>query len=197
VAPFVIDLVNLDGPETLEKIKRGELGLSVLPWLTIMQGSDSAEFLQEWFSVAQQEQDREKRERIGDMTLVLAELARCQLDWLDLLRDWQMRESSWINTWRDQGIDIGLVRMKRLDMLEAIEERLENPVPENIRKAIEATSSLDVLKHWYRLALRSNSIAELRAAMKIDPPIPPEQKTEKKPDPSQDKPQSGATTEEK
>jgi hypothetical protein len=78
-------------------------------------------------------------------------------------------------------------------MLEAIEERLEKPVPENIRKAIEGTNSLDVLKHWYRLALRSNSIAELRAGMKIDPPIPPEEKTEKKPDPPQDKPDSATT----
>jgi hypothetical protein len=194
VAPFVIDLVKQDGPETLEKIKRGELGLSVLPWLAIMQGSESGEFLQEWFQVAQREQVAQRRERIGDMTLVLAELARCQLDWLELLRDWQMRESSWINTWRDQGIDIGSVRTKRGSLMKLIKKHFEDPVPENLSKAIEGTTSLETLERWYDAALDAQTISELRAAMKMDPPDDSVKKDEaKKPDPPQDKPDSATT----
>jgi hypothetical protein len=196
VAPFVIDLVKQDGPETLERIKSGELGLSVLPWLAIMQGSESEEFLREWFQVAQREQVAQRRERIGDMTLVLAELARCQLDWLDLLRDWQMRESSWINTWRDQGIDIGSVRAKRGFLVEAIKVRLADPVPENISKAIEGTTSSETLDRWFEAALKAQVLSELRAAMKMDPPDEPSKKDQAaKVDAPQNKPESGATAE--
>jgi hypothetical protein len=196
VAPFVIDMGELDRPGTLDKIKRGDLALSVLPWLAIMKGSDSMRFLQEWFEVAQREQVTEKRERIRDMTLVLAELARCQLDWLGLLRDWQMRESSWIKRWEDQGIDIGSVRNQRKVLVKLIKKNFEDPVPENLSKAIEGTTSLETLERWYDAALDAQTIGELRAAMKMDPPDEPAKKDEaQKPDTPQDKPQSGVGTE--
>ena len=80
-----------------------------------------------------------------------------------------MRESEYINRWRNEGIDLGVLRTRREDLLDAVKLRLEDPVPETIRLAIQGTNDLDTLIRWYRAALTLDSIADFRKAMNLTP----------------------------
>ncbi len=64
-----------------------------------------------------------------------------------------MRESQLINSWIREGEDLGRLEMKRDDLLTLV-QRLEDPVPESIRLAIEGTTDLDKLKALVRRRTR-------------------------------------------
>jgi hypothetical protein len=78
-----------------------------------------------------------------------------------------MRESQYIKKWELVGEDRGELRRARLYLLEAVKLRLEDPVPEAIRLAIEGTSDLPTLDRWFDAALDSSTIEELRQAMNL------------------------------
>ncbi len=57
----------------------------------------------------------------------------------------------------------------RANLLKVVRARLQDPVPETIRLAVEGTNDLAVLNLWFDAALAVNSLAELRNAMKLEP----------------------------
>ncbi len=75
-----------------------------------------------------------------------------------------MRESQYIKRWRDEGIDLGALRTRREDLLRVV-RRLEDPVPEALRLAIEGTNDLQTLDRWFDAALGADTIAEFRKAI--------------------------------
>jgi hypothetical protein len=79
-----------------------------------------------------------------------------------------MRESQYIKRWQKVGEERGALHTKREDLLEAVKLRLQNPVPDPIRLAIEGTNDLTTLDRWFKAALTSNGITEFREA--ITPP---------------------------
>jgi hypothetical protein len=79
-----------------------------------------------------------------------------------------MKESQVIKGWMDEGKVIGLVEARRADLLEVIRVRLQDPVPESVRVAVEGTNDPVTLDRWFKAALRSNTLAEFRAAMPLD-----------------------------
>ncbi len=80
-----------------------------------------------------------------------------------------MRESQYIKRWEKVGEDRGALQTRREYLLEAVKLRLENPVPEPIRLAIEGTNDLTTLDRWYQAALTLSSIAEFRKAITLPP----------------------------
>jgi hypothetical protein len=63
---------------------------------------------------------------------------------------------------------IGLIEARRADLLEVIRVRLQDPVPESVRVAIEGTNDPVTLERWFKAALAMNTLAEFRAAMPLD-----------------------------
>jgi hypothetical protein len=77
-----------------------------------------------------------------------------------------MRESQFVKQWRNEGIMQGSVQTMRL-VLRKIARRLEDPIPDVIRLALEWTGDLQTLDRWFDAALDADSIADLRKIMNI------------------------------
>ncbi|HKI35333.1 MAG TPA: hypothetical protein VKA46_25975 [Gemmataceae bacterium] len=77
-----------------------------------------------------------------------------------------MKESQYIKGWLNEGESKGLVKARRADLLTVLSERIPDPVPEELRLAVEGTNDLDTLQRWLRAAARSHSWADFREAMK-------------------------------
>ncbi len=167
LAPFIVDAAQLDALAHLEKIERGELGLTILPLLALMIGGGTPEFIERWKRVVEFETDEARRRLYRDSVQVLAELTAWQVNWLQGTRDWMMRESQLINSWIREGKDLGRLELAR-DVLLTFVRRLEDPVPESIRLAIEGTTDLDKLKHWLDAAIAARTIADLRQQMQLE-----------------------------
>jgi hypothetical protein len=79
-----------------------------------------------------------------------------------------MRESQYIKSWERVGEQRGELRTHRANLLTAVQLRLQDPVPEPIRLAIEGTNDLSKLDTWFEAALTVPNITELLKAMKLD-----------------------------
>jgi hypothetical protein len=65
-----------------------------------------------------------------------------------------------IKRWEKVGEDRATLQTRREVLLEAVTLRLEDPVPEPIRLAIEGTNDLATLLRWHRAALTVGTIAD-------------------------------------
>ena len=79
-----------------------------------------------------------------------------------------MRELQYIKSWERVGEERAELRTKRADLLKAVKLRLQDPVSESIRMAIEGTNDLSILEAWYDAALTVETIADLRKEMKLE-----------------------------
>ena len=113
------------------------LRLPILSYLVLMRGGNELSLLERWPKVAERELDIDRRVQYRDAALVFAELTRRQPDWLQVLGGWQVRESEYIKGWEKVGEDRRNLQAKRADLLEAVQLRLEDPVPESIRRTID------------------------------------------------------------
>ena len=102
-----------------------------------------------------------------EAAVVFAELTRNQVNWLQATEGWMMRESQYIKGWEKVGEDRAELRTKRADLLKLVRRRLEDPVPEAIRLAIEGTNDIQTLERWFDAAIDVTTIAEFRKAMKL------------------------------
>jgi hypothetical protein len=170
LAPFVVDVAKEDAALTLAKIEVGLLGPPIAPYVVLMRGRSDPKLIERWPDVvAEKEPDIARRVRFRDAALVFAELTRAQVSWLRILEDWQMRESQYIKKWESVGEDRGSLRTKRADLLNVVKFRLEDPVPEPIRLAIEGTNDLNTLDRWLQAAATLDTIVEFRKAMNLVP----------------------------
>jgi hypothetical protein len=166
LAPFLVNAAGLEASAQLEKIDGGELGLTILPLLALMSGGGTPEFIERWKRAAEREPDESRRRLYRDAVQVLAELTAWQVNWLQGTRDWMMRESQLINSWIREGKDLGRLEFARELLLKRL-KRMEDPVPENIRLAVEGTTDLEKLEHWIDAAENARTIAELRHQMQL------------------------------
>lgn len=169
VAPLVVDVAGQDAVATLTRIEAGEVGLTVLPFLALMQGGGTPEFIARWKQVAERDQNAGRCVQYREAAIVFAELTRYQVNWLRGMEGWMMRESQYIKGWERVGEERGEVRTLREAIVAVIEARLQNPVPEAIRLAIEGTNDPSVLRNWHRAAAVAGDLPALRRDMKLDP----------------------------
>jgi hypothetical protein len=167
LAPFLVDAAGLGALTHLEKIESTELGLTILPLLALMKGGGTPEFIERWRRAVEREPDEPRRRVYRDAAQALAELTVWQVNWLQGTRDWMMRESQLINSWIREGEDRGELKFARSFLFDEV-KRLEDPVPESIRLAVEGTTDLNKLKQWLKAALDAKTIAELRQRMQLD-----------------------------
>jgi hypothetical protein len=169
LAPFVVDVANQDAILTLDRIEKKELGLPVLPLLALMRGGGTPAFIERWKQVVETEADESRRVQYREAAIVFAELTRCQVNWLQATEGWMMRESQYIKSWERVGEERAELRTQRASLLRLIRVRVQDPVPDAIKLAIEGTNDLSKLESWFDAAALVGSIAELRKEMKIEP----------------------------
>ncbi len=68
--------------------------------------------------------------------------------------DWQVRESEYIKSWERVGEARARLQTMRAFLLTVV-RRVEDPVPESIRLAVEGTTDPDKLDAWIEAALSS------------------------------------------
>ena len=166
VAPLVINLRQEDAVATLADIAAGRTGLCILPWIPLMADGGEPALIEEWKRIALTETDLEKRALYRSCALVFAELSREQINWYQALEGWEMLESKTVAVWRRQGELKGIIETARAKLLKVVRLRLQDPVPETIRLAVEGTNDPDVLDRWFDVALSAKTLADLLSAMK-------------------------------
>lgn len=168
VAPLVVNFAAEDAAELVDGVAAGRVGPGMLPWVPLMRGGGEAGLIARWKQLAEQKVDAAKRANYRDAALVFAEKVREQVNWLRALEGWEMSESQYIKTFVLRGREEGVVIARRSDLLKAVRLRLQDPVPEPIRLAVEGTNDPDTLDRWFEVAITAGSLAELRSAMKVE-----------------------------
>jgi hypothetical protein len=161
VEPIQVCLAELNAEEVLAQIEAGEVGFCVLSFVVLMQGSGVAEVIERWKRLVERETDLEKRSKYRYFALEFAELTAGLVNWQNVLEGWEVRESQYINSIEDRGV----LRKGRADILEVLEFRLQSPVPEEIRLAVNGTNDLPILDRWLRTASIATSYDDFLAAM--------------------------------
>jgi hypothetical protein len=144
----------------------GELDLCILVWVVLMKGGGDAEVIEEWKRLALTKPDVELRIKYRDLALIFAELTPTLVNWQQALEGWQVRESQYILGWLRDGEAKGKLLKSRAVILKAIQLRLADPVPEDIRLAVEGTNDLTILEQWFDATQLATDIADVRARMR-------------------------------
>lgn len=142
---------------------------ALLPWTALMENGSEPETIQKWEELAKQEPDHRRRSDIGFLTRIFARLRPGAELWEELLKEWNVEQSTLLREWMDKGREEGRVegqvkgeaKGKRESLLDVI-QRWGDPVPEDLRKLIEQENDLDQLSQWFRQALAATSVDEIR-----------------------------------
>jgi hypothetical protein len=166
VQPLVVNLCEEDARAVLAEIAARRLGFVVLAFVPLMAGGGDLALIEEWKRVALMEPDAQRRALYRDFALVFAELAKELVNWQQGLEGFEMQESTVIQGWINRGVQKGAIEARRADLLDVIRARLEDPVPEPVRLAVEGTNDPMTLTRWLKAAATVATLADLRAAMR-------------------------------
>lgn len=169
IEPLVINFRNFNAEMTLAEIDSGQTARCLLPWIPLMAEGGRPDIVARWKQLALRETDLALRGLYRDLVLVFAELCKHQVTWYQALEEWNMIESPLIRSWFDRGHQKGVVEKARADLLDAIRLRLADPVPDDIRLAIEGTNDEVTLQGWFRSSLTCGTLADFQDKMRREP----------------------------
>jgi hypothetical protein len=167
----VVSLATEQAHATLERIGRGELGRSILPWVPLMAGGGEPVIVQEWVRLASQEPDEQRRGEYAGLALVFADRAGNRPVWAQPLEGLNMWESQVVKEWMDAGHAKGRIEGQRAALREALQIRFQTAVPADLEQAIQQATDPDLLIRWFRAALQVPTLEAFRAA--LQGPAPP------------------------
>jgi hypothetical protein len=165
VQPIEVWLADESATDTLALIERGELALSILPWVVLMRGGGDPATIERWKQLASWEPDVDKRALYRSFALVFAELIPELVNWQRLLEGWEVRESQYLKSFEDRGEAKGLVKRAQADLLTGLRLKFGSPVPEPVRLAIEGTNDLARLDRWFQALFAVSSWTEFEALL--------------------------------
>jgi hypothetical protein len=167
IRPLIVDAAAQDAARTLRRIEKGELGLTILPFLSLMQGSGTTAFIERWKAAVEREKDEGRRLAYKDWALILAELTGHEVDWLKATEGWMQRKSKIIEGWKKEGAEEAELRLTRKHLLRVL-TRLRDPVPEPVRRAIEGSNDPAKLEQWFDAATEAASFAAFCRVMGVE-----------------------------
>jgi hypothetical protein len=97
--------------DLLKEIEAGTRSRCLLPWLPLMIGCDSAEFLDRWKAAAEMEPDVRRRGEFARIAKVFAERVDRKAIWFEKLEGWSVEESPVVNEWIAEGEGNTLLRL--------------------------------------------------------------------------------------
>jgi hypothetical protein len=159
-----MSLAREQAAATMERIGRGELGRSILPWVPLMAGGDEAVVVVEWVRLAAAEPDVQRRKDSAGLALVFAESVNRLAMWQQALEGFDM--------WQSQVIREGKAQTQRSNLLKVLRARFQPELPADLAQKIEQTKDLDVLTRWFDAALTTTTLDAFRTAMQTaSPPV--------------------------
>ena len=156
-----MSLANQQAAATLERIGKGELGKSILPWVPLMAGGGDPATVQEWVRLAGDEASAERRRDYAGLAKVFAERSGCLPAWKQTLEGFDMWQSQVIKEWKDEGRQ----EEKRNGLLQVLRVRFKTEPPPELTQMIQATTDLATLSRWFDAALETASLEEFRSRM--------------------------------
>jgi hypothetical protein len=158
------NLSTMESVEVLGSIASGNVVLCILPWVALMRGASEPATIEEWKRLALMEKDEEKRRAYAGLALVFADLAGRLEVWQKSLEDWNVERSQVTLEWERRAE----LRIRRADLLEAMEVRFGQPVPEDVVQVVEAESDLATLQRWFKKALTAANLGDMRATLGLN-----------------------------
>ncbi len=153
---------------TLQAIESGEVSPSLLAFIPLMKNDGEEGILQRWLSLAARQSSAKRREDVGTVALVLAELKPWFGVWQDALKEWNMRESTVIQGWINQGKDEGLkegLKEGRLAQARQTLHRLVSKrfgaVSDEVARRIEQMTDVEQLEQAIERVFEVASVEEL------------------------------------
>ena len=98
-----IHLATQSATATLDAIGKGMTTKSILAFIPLMTGGGEEGIIQRWLGIAGAEPNHRRRGDLGSLALTMAELKPWFGKWQVALKEWNMRESTVINGWIDEG----------------------------------------------------------------------------------------------
>ncbi len=143
-----------DARATLERVAKGELAMTVLPWIPLMRGEDNATMIEEWKRIAATEADNRWRSEYGALAAIFAELARQDHLWVKGLEGWNMQVSRVVEGWKAEA---DIARLHKV-IRRAIELRYHSAVPSDLAKEIDSLNDIDELSRWVDATFMNESL---------------------------------------
>src|SRR5262249_61488171 len=107
------------------------------------------------------EPDEQRRRSLASLAVTFAELTRCQDVWLDGLKGFTVNESK---LWR-QIRQEGQREERRSTLVRVLQAKRKEALPADLLARINGQADLDVLSHWFDLALTQPTVEEFVAAL--------------------------------
>ena len=144
---------------TLDAIARGDTAMSILAFIPLMTGGGDAGIIKRWLEIAGAEPNHRRRGDLGSLALTMAELKPWFGEWQKALKEWNMRESTVINAWIDEGRAKGIDEGKDKGRVETLQQTLRilltkrfGPVSVEVLRRIDATTDPAKLDRAFTLA---------------------------------------------
>lgn len=177
-----MSLARESAVDALERIGRGELGRSILPWVPLKAGGGDAAVVQEWVRQTQAEPRAERQAEYAGLAKVFADWVGCLPAWKQALEGWNVWQSQVIKEWKDatrqeglqegrlQGQLEGQLEASRGQLLKLLRTRFQSEVPADLTQTIEQTTKLETLSQWFDSALTASTLEAFRSAVQGPPP---------------------------
>ncbi len=141
--------------DTLGRIETAAVARTLLPWIPLMTGANEAGMVERWKRLAEAVPDSRLRSDYAALARIFADAAGRKDLWTEQLEGWNVRQSSVVNEWIEEGRQEG-----RVELLEAILETKFGPLPEASLAALRSLPD-DRLKAVSTALLSAKSLAEL------------------------------------
>jgi hypothetical protein len=153
------NLEHESAEELLASLEAGKWSRCMLPWVSLMAGSERPEVVDRWKAVAETEPNRRRRAEFGGIALLFAARAGRKELWESKLEGWNVEESEVVNEWiaigekrgETRGRVEGRVEGQATSLLDVLSERF-GVVPEELEASIRDTGDVGRLRTWIRLA---------------------------------------------
>jgi hypothetical protein len=155
------NMAHENADELLNGIESGNYSRGLLPWLPLMTGGDDQGIIDRWKSNALTEPNSRMRSEYGGLALIFADAAERRNVWTQALKGWNVKESSVVNEWLQEGRAEGRQLESAAAVITALRTRFKQ-VPTDIATAITNTTNISTLQSWLPLAIEVPSLDEFR-----------------------------------
>jgi hypothetical protein len=161
-----MSLARESAAATVERIGRGELGRSIMPWVPLMAGGDDAAVIAEWVRLAGTEPNAQRRGDVPGLALIFADSVGRLPVWKQALEGFDMWESQVIREWKTEA----QVELQRKNLREVLRSRFPPEVPTDLAERIDQTTDLGALTRWFGAALTAPTLDAFRGAVQTTAP---------------------------
>lgn len=171
------NMAGENADELLTGIESGQWSRGMLPRLPLMTGGDDRGIIERWKRTAEAEPNGRLRSEYGGLALVFADAAERKEIWTEALKGWNVKESSVVNEWLQEGRAEGRIEGRQEGRAEGkvegsaeasataviavLEARFEQ-IPADLAGFISSMRNVATLQRWVSLAARVASLEEFR-----------------------------------